>query len=290
MTAMSLPGIDVSSFQGLPQAWMAKAGSISWAAVKISELQPSGFRYVNPDAAADWAALKAAGKGRVAYLFGHPSTDATATVGLFTSQMRALGLDDADAVCLDHEVSDGRSPASVAGWGREVLGRLRATFDRPPLLYTFLSFAAAGNCAGMGSFPLWIADPSSPEGRPRIPEPWKSWAIHQYRIAGGIDRDLASYPTLDAMQAALGRPRPPAKGPAVTEHVTQGNLSLSGLCAKHPGATPAEVLRLTPRHSPGGVFPGNVAHWINEVFDGARDAQADVPAGLHLYLPAAKPA
>ncbi len=284
---MSLPGVDVSSFQGTPRSWMPQAGSISWAAVKISELQPDGTRYVNPDAAADWSALRAEGKGRVAYLFGHPATSVAATVDLFAGEIHRLGLDDGDGICLDHEVSDGRAPADVAAWGRSVLAILRHDFGRAPLLYTFLSFAAEGNCTGMGGYPLWIADPSSPEGRPRVPEPWTSWAIHQYRITGGIDRDLASWPTLAAMQAALGKPRPPAKGPAVTEHVTQGKLPLAALCRQHgQGATPAQVLRLTAEHSPGRAFPGNVAHWINEVFDGVRDAQADVPAGLHLYLPA----
>src|ERR1044071_1514564 len=121
MTAMPLPGVDVSSFQGLPRAWMAQAGSISWAAVKISELQPSGFRYVNPDAAADWSALKATGKGRIAYLFGHPATSVAATVDLFAAEMHRLGLDDGDGICLDHEVSDGRAPADAATWGRSVL-------------------------------------------------------------------------------------------------------------------------------------------------------------------------
>lgn len=283
---MSLPGVDVSSFQGRPASWMPAAGNISWAAVKITELQPSGVRYVNPDAAADWAALKAAGKGRVAYLFGHPATDPTATAGLFTSAMRSLGLDDADAVCLDHEVSDARSPSSVAGWGREVLGRLRTTFDRPPLLYTFLSFAEAGNCAGMGAYPLWIADPSSPPGRPRVPAPWSKWAIHQHSISGSIDRDLASHSTLAAMQAELGKHPDPPKGPAVAEHVTEGKLSLAGLCKQHGhGATPAMALRLTAEHSPHARYEPNVAGWINSVFEGARDAQAPIPEGLHIFLP-----
>ena len=69
---MTLPGIDVaSSFQGAPGRWMPLAGKIEWAAVKFTELSAAG-PYTDPDAAADWAALQAAGIGRVAYLFGHP--------------------------------------------------------------------------------------------------------------------------------------------------------------------------------------------------------------------------
>ena len=55
---MTLPGVDVASFQGLPSQWQPIAGAIDWAAVKITELQTNGNRYVNPDAAPDWAALR----------------------------------------------------------------------------------------------------------------------------------------------------------------------------------------------------------------------------------------
>ena len=44
---------------------------IQWAAVKFTELSAAG-PYTDPDAAADWKALRAAGIGRVAYLFGSP--------------------------------------------------------------------------------------------------------------------------------------------------------------------------------------------------------------------------
>src|SRR6185437_4028557 len=53
-----LHGVDVASFQGRPANWKHLAGPISWAAVKITELEPNGVHYVNPDAAADWAYLQ----------------------------------------------------------------------------------------------------------------------------------------------------------------------------------------------------------------------------------------
>src|SRR5215469_8355408 len=68
-------------------------------------------RYVNPDAAPDWAALKAGGQLRIGYFFGHPGTSATDTVALFTSEIQKLGLADNDGVALDLEVTDGRTPA-----------------------------------------------------------------------------------------------------------------------------------------------------------------------------------
>lgn len=73
----------------------------------------------------------------------------------------------------------------------------------------------------------------------------------------------------------------------VTKHVTLGHQSLADLAAGHdPKANPAQVLRLTAEHSPGAKFEGNVAAYLNDVFEGRLDAQADIPVGLTLYLPA----
>jgi hypothetical protein len=199
-----LPGVDVSSFSGLPSNWQKAAGTISWAAVKITELEPNGTRYVNPDAAADWKWLADNKKGRIGYLFGHPSVSASETVSFFVSQITKLGLRDSDGVALDLEVTDGKGPAEVAAWGVQVESDLHSQLGRHPLLYTFIDFAKQGNCAGLGRYPLWIADPSSPAGSPRVPAPWSTWAIHQYQLGSTIDRDVANYRTEAAMAEALG--------------------------------------------------------------------------------------
>ena len=204
-----LAGVDVSSFQGPPSVWRTKAGRIAWAAVKLTELEPNGTRYVNPDAAADWHWLDRANKGRLAYMFGHPSVSATDTVDFFVSELTKLGLKRTDGVVLDLEVTDGRTPTDVDNWAAAVMADLVKRLHRRPVLYTFLSFAQNGNCDRLGKYPLWIADPSSPRGRPRVPKPWHTWAIHQYDITGPIDRDVANYTSLAAMTGALGRPKEP---------------------------------------------------------------------------------
>ena len=220
-----IPGVDVSAFQGPPADWRTVAGSIDWAGVKMTELSPGG-PYRNPDAAVDWAALKALGKGRLAYLFGHPGMSISATVDLFLSELDACGLEDGDAAALDLEVTNGLSAAAVASWASDVLALLERNLGRVPVLYTFLSFAGAGNCAGLGAYPLWIADPSSPRGHPRVPAPWKTWTLHQYAISGSIDRDVASYADLAAMRKALGKQVPVAK---VADYCTDGKLSLAAI-------------------------------------------------------------
>ncbi len=204
-----LTGVDVASFQGPPGTWVSEAGNFSWAAVKITELEPGGTMYTNPDASADWQWLLANNKGRVGYLFGHPSVSASDTVDFFVSQINALGLEDDDAIALDLEVTDGLEPAQVAAWAVEVQSQLAAQLGRPPLLYTFIDFATAGNCAGLADYPLWIADPSNAAGQPQVPAPWTTWAIDQYDISGNIDRDVANYGSLAVMFAALGKVKEP---------------------------------------------------------------------------------
>jgi len=224
----TLPGVDVSSFRGLSGGWSNLAGNIAWAAVKLTELEPDGTRYVNPDAAADWEWLRVRQKGRIAYLFGHPSVSAAKTVNLFLGELGKIGLHDADAVALNLEVSDGLPPAAVASWAADVQYELYARIGRPPLLYTFLEFAQEGNCADLDGYPLWIADPTSPAGHPVIPAPWKTCAIHHYDISGPIDRDVANYASQAAMFEALGKhtiqpPPPPPEEPTLIN--VGGNVS-----------------------------------------------------------------
>ena len=87
----------MSSCRGVPGAWRGAAGNISWAAVKLTELEPGGTRYVNPDAAADWTWLRRNGKYRIAYVFGHPSVSAAETVDYFLAELGKLGLSPATA-------------------------------------------------------------------------------------------------------------------------------------------------------------------------------------------------
>jgi GH25 family lysozyme M1 (1,4-beta-N-acetylmuramidase) len=275
-TRATLPGVDVASFQGAPAAWRAEAGNISWAAVKFTELSAAG-PYVDPDAAADWAWLRGAGKGRLGYMFAHPDVSAARTAALFIREAGTLGMDDGDAIALDLEVTGGRTPAEVAAWAADVLGLLEQEFSRQPVCYTFLNFAEAGNCAGLGHFPLWISDPSSPAGHPRVPAPWKTFALHQYSTAGTLDRDVAAFPTLAAMRAALGR-----KGTTMA-YLTDGKKNLRDIAHAH-GAVSSEVLRMTAVADL--KYPANVADWLNRVFAGQVAATAPVPTGLTLRVPA----
>lgn len=257
---MTLPGVDVASFQGTPGQWQGEAGSIAWAAVKITEYAPNGVRYVNPDAQLDWDALGAAGLVRVGYLFGHPSMSATQTVAFFLGTLNGLGIAGGDAVALDLEVTNGLGPAAVAAWAGQVLTALKRELDREPLLYTFTSFAQEGNCAGLGSYPLWIADPSSPAGQPYVPPPWRTAAIHQYQITGNIDRDVALYPSAAAMRKALGKTIPTPPAPAAPWKGTRMFFMLPALAGPTPVAVPTGVKKLVLTPTRAGLEVGVQIH------------------------------
>lgn len=89
-----------------------------------------------------------------------------------------------------------------------------------------------------------------------------------------------------ALAMAIRQPQPPPAPPPlvrrIVTHVTEGHLSLHALAAKHETAA-AHILRLTTDHF--GGFPPEVAAWLDDVFAGRIDAQADVPPGLHLRVP-----
>lgn len=201
-------GIDVASFQGLPGEWRAKAGAFDFAAVKFTELGVSGSKYVNPDAAADWAYLGQQQKVRLAYAFGHPATLPSATVALLADALRPLGLQDGDGVALDLESTDGLKPPEVASYARATTAAMHAVFGRAVVLYSDLAFFDAGNCEGCGSCLGWIADISRPAGQPRIPAPFKSWAVHQWSWSP-LDQDVANFASVAAMRAAIGKAAPP---------------------------------------------------------------------------------
>jgi lysozyme len=206
-------GVDVAAFQGAPSGWRSEAGAIRWAAVKLTELEPGDIRYVNPDAASDWAYVKDQKLGRIAYLFAHPSVGTGDTVSFFLTELRKLGLTDTDGVMLDLEETDGLQPEQVSAWAVEVMASLARSLRRTPILYTYLSFAYSGNTAGLGGYPLWISDPSSPMGKPVVPSPWKRWAIHQYSTSGVIDKDIANFASVKAMEEAFGVPAAPPPKP-----------------------------------------------------------------------------
>ncbi len=178
-----LHGIDVSNNQGVVN-W-GNYRTLDFAFAKATE----GIGFQDGDFPQNWRGIKANGLVRGAYDFAHPGNDPVAEADYFLSYVRAQGLGPGDLLALDLEVTDGVSPAGVASFAQRWCAHVAGVAHVQPVVYTFLSFAQQGNCAGLGGYPLWIADPSSPEGRPTVPGPWRTWAFHQYANSP-IDQDV----------------------------------------------------------------------------------------------------
>lgn len=82
--------------------------------------------------------------------------------------------------------------------------------------------------------------------------------------------------------AQPAKPATVATGPR--EWTTAGMESLAQLAGQQ-GTEASTVLRMTAEHSPGQIYPANVAAWLNGVFAGTISPAAKMPAGLALYLP-----
>jgi GH25 family lysozyme M1 (1,4-beta-N-acetylmuramidase) len=242
-------GVDVSSGQGLPVNWtgLPAARDIQWAAVKFTELEANGNHYVNPDAKADWDWLWEHKKGRIAYLFAHPSRSVSDTLALFKSVSDRLGLEPGDGVCIDLEVTDGLSPAAVSSWARELASEMAKTFGRRPIIYTYEDFIHQGNCAGLGNCHLWIAD-----------------------------QDVSHFSTLSAMQAAMGRPAFRQVEDVWVTAGMDGLVELSHLLKTEI----AVIIELTLKASANGKFEASLADYLT-----TGNLSAKMPRGIHLrYL------
>jgi len=199
---MTLKGVDISGYQsGIP-------AHQDFVIIKATE----GTSYVDGPFHTWWVELGTSKTLRGVYHFSHPANSATAEADHFLSVVQPV-VKKGDLLVLDHEVNDGQGPAHCAQWARDWCARVKQKTGITPVVYTFLSFAWAGNCAGLEIYPLWIADPSAASGHPRVPAPWKTWALHQYGSPGGIDLDI--FEGDHAAWLALGGGSPaPAPTPA----------------------------------------------------------------------------
>jgi lysozyme len=181
-------GIDISNAQGARWPWAAERGKIAFGMAKATE----GLGFTDPDFAENWDAMWELSPTlcRFSYHFFHPSEDPRAQAQRFVATVRAHGLLPGDNFVLDLETADGMTPEFTAG---SAVTFLRAVNELAPghrvLVYTYPAFAEAGNCAGMESWHLWIADYGAE--RPAVPAPWTAWTFWQ---AGDspVDTDLFS--------------------------------------------------------------------------------------------------
>jgi lysozyme len=180
-------GIDVSNFSGKFN-WAATSG-LSFGICRASQgLGAAGTNSPDPFLAWNWPRIKAKGLARGAYHLLDPGLDGAAQARYFVHTVSAVGLEATDMLWLDNEIA-GTSPAAVAACARAFMAELVSLRPHNPRgVYSFLSFITEGNCAGLGSYPLWLA--LFQTTTPAAPAPWRSWRFWQSGTDGDHDNDV----------------------------------------------------------------------------------------------------
>jgi lysozyme len=180
-------GIDVSNFSGNFN-WAGTSG-LSFGICRASQgLGARGTNSPDPFLPWNWPRIKAKGLARGAYHFLDPRLDGAAQARYFVKTVSAVGLETTDMLWLDNETAGASVPA-VAACARAFMAELvRLRPHNPHGVYSFLSFITEGNCAGLGSYPLWLA--LFQTATPGTPAPWRQWTFWQSGTAADHDNDV----------------------------------------------------------------------------------------------------
>jgi GH25 family lysozyme M1 (1,4-beta-N-acetylmuramidase) len=193
-------GIDVSYYQGKIDWNAAKGGGIDFAFARVSD----GTGFIDPQFAANWANMKAAGVVRGAYQFFRPETDPVAQANLMLSQINAAGgLQPGDlAPVIDVEVTDSVAASTIVSRITTWLQTVESATGLIPTIYTSPGFwPSLGNPTGFGKYALWVANwgvscPSVPTAS------WSNWRFWQNADTGNVP-GVGSGPDLDKFNGSL---------------------------------------------------------------------------------------
>jgi lysozyme len=180
-------GIDVSNFGG-DFGWSGTSG-LSFGICRASQgLGGSGTNSPDPYLAWNWPRIKSKGLARGAYHFLNPNLSGADQASYFVDTVGAVGLETTDMLWLDNETA-GASAADVAACARDFMTKLVSLRPHNPHgVYSYYDFITSGNCAGLGSYPLWLAIYQS--ATPSAPAPWSAWKFWQSGEASNHDNDV----------------------------------------------------------------------------------------------------
>jgi MYXO-CTERM domain-containing protein len=187
----TLPGIDVSYYQG-DIDWPAVAASgVAFSIVRVSH----SLQFFDPQFQANLDGSRAAGIHTGVYQYFEPDEDPIAQADLLLDAMGPLLPGDLPPM-IDVESAAGQSPAAIASAVQAWVDHVEAELGVKPLLYTgFYFWQDNVGSAEFGEYPLvlpWYGV-ACPGG---VPAGWDMWTIHQYcdcgnvpGIAGAVDVD-----------------------------------------------------------------------------------------------------
>src|SRR5882724_10053984 len=184
----TLPGIDVSHYQGTIDWGKVKSAGMAYAYTKATESTGS----TDSQFAVNWPAIKSAGLLRGAYHFFHADQDATAQANHFL-QVVAPSSGDLPPV-IDIESTSNASSSAIVSGVKTWLDVVQQSTGIVPMIYTVASFWNANLNSSFGNYPLWIANYGV--SSPKLPTGWSNWNFWQYSqsgtvsgITGNVDMD-----------------------------------------------------------------------------------------------------
>lgn len=267
MSVQSAQGLDVSNYQGKFD-WSTVTG-LSFGIYRMT--QGLGVDTNSPDPDAPWnnEQLKAKGLIRGAYHFFDPRLSGETQAQYFVTQRSLIGLDSSDMLWLDHETA-GASPADTSAAAVAFMTELdKLAPDNPRGVYTYISFATSGNCAGLDEWPLWLAYPAA--AAPVSPPPWAKWTFWQWGLRNGVDADAFNGTAEDLQNwiASYAALTPQAYG-------APPNMSIKAFAQQH-NVTVEEMLWLTATNRPQGFGVRERAYF------NAGDWDAPMPVGMTVW-------
>jgi lysozyme len=176
--ARRVPGIDVSSYQGVIDWKQVKAAGVMFAFARVSD----GVDVVDERFADNFAAMKRAGIHRGAYQHFRAGADPEDQADLLLKTVRRLGRADLPLVA-DVETDDGMTPEEVRDRLTRWLRRIERRTKRRPIVYTSPSMSETLG-GRFGSYHLWLAHYEV--DCPTLPAGWQRWRFWQHSSAGQI--------------------------------------------------------------------------------------------------------
>lgn len=186
-------GRDWASYQGPTP----DTTGLDFAFIKVTQ----GLTYTNPDWQRQVDHAKAAGLVVGLYHYPDMRNGATTEAQHFIDTCGVRGLDA--MLCLDWEGYDADNRQVTHGDQARYKDAFLAVLQalRPgnrSVLYANLDYWTRVDTTGRYGDALWIATSGKPAGAPGIATPW---LFHQYAVTGGVDQDVANFPTRAALQA-----------------------------------------------------------------------------------------
>lgn len=201
--AETVPGIDVSHWNGAIDWGLVADAGVRWAYAKATE----STSYSDPTFETHWAGMKGAGVLRGAYHFFHPDVDGRAQALAYLEAVGELEPGDLPPM-LDWESTTAVSGAVAASRAQDFIDEVRAATGRTTLVYTSPGlWARFGIPTSFDAQPLWVAHflycTSGPGCCPTVPSGWTSWAAWQWSDQGRVPGIPDSEVDLDLFNGTL---------------------------------------------------------------------------------------